>query len=462
MDCDGTLTADDCDDNNSFYSVCFEPVAIGFEFVGTWDQPNDRLGGWIYNNGDTTEPYVMVHITNDEYFTVGAGTNNENICTIYMNFIHQSAALNTQEYDYTNPPTSYTDFPLGTTATTPWASYEGYLTSIGYATNTVDTCASIKDEYIVEFDSTGVGDLYLDGMHFGVSYGGLTTMMTDNLEEEYVLGADNDNNGLDDYEEYLDNNIDGFATQYIHVNHYNSTTGMYDFTGYDWNYSRLSYLNTDGTISETPCSFDTNLNCYDLVQTPYDGSLDVFTDATSYWFEDIFNLDMSILHEGVPTVNDMDGDGFTTADGDCDDSNSFVYPGAMENPGDGLDWDCDGMELCYVDDDGDGYGTTATIMSSDVSCQTTGFSASSADCNDADSTINPGATDTPNDGVDQDCDGSDSAGSTCSSTETADCNGICAPTSWLGDGYCDDGAYSYLGNDIYFDCAQFNNDNGDC
>jgi len=43
-----------------------------------------------------------------------------------------------------------------------------------------------------------------------------------------------------------------------------------------------------------------------------------------------------------------------------------------------------------------------------------------------------------------------------------DCNGICAPESWLGDGYCDDGSYSYNGYDIYFECDEFNNDEGDC
>ena len=43
-----------------------------------------------------------------------------------------------------------------------------------------------------------------------------------------------------------------------------------------------------------------------------------------------------------------------------------------------------------------------------------------------------------------------------------DCNGICGPEGWLGDGYCDDGQYSYNGNPIYFNCEEFNNDNGDC
>jgi hypothetical protein len=43
-----------------------------------------------------------------------------------------------------------------------------------------------------------------------------------------------------------------------------------------------------------------------------------------------------------------------------------------------------------------------------------------------------------------------------------DCNGICAPADWLGDGFCDDGSYEYNGNQIFFNCEEFNNDNGDC
>ena len=50
----------------------------------------------------------------------------------------------------------------------------------------------------------------------------------------------------------------------------------------------------------------------------------------------------------------------------------------------------------------------------------------------------------------------------CSPGLIEDCNNICAPEGWLGDGFCDDGSYSYNGNDIYFNCDEFNNDNGDC
>ena len=50
----------------------------------------------------------------------------------------------------------------------------------------------------------------------------------------------------------------------------------------------------------------------------------------------------------------------------------------------------------------------------------------------------------------------------CSPGLIEDCNGICAPEQWLGDGFCDDGSYSYNGNPIFFNCEEFDFDNGDC
>lgn len=43
-----------------------------------------------------------------------------------------------------------------------------------------------------------------------------------------------------------------------------------------------------------------------------------------------------------------------------------------------------------------------------------------------------------------------------------DCNGVASPESWLGDGFCDDGSYSWNGNPIHFDCEEFGYDGGDC
>ena len=81
-------------------------------------------------------------------------------------------------------------------------------------------------------------------------------------------------------------------------------------------------------------------------------------------------------------------------------------------PDDSIDLDCNGFDTitCIVDFDEDGYGTDAgtTVLADDGSCDTAqGESTTSDDCNDGDSGINPGATDTPGDGIDQDCSGTD-------------------------------------------------------
>jgi hypothetical protein len=45
-----------------------------------------------------------------------------------------------------------------------------------------------------------------------------------------------------------------------------------------------------------------------------------------------------------------------------------------------------------------------------------------------------------------------------------DCYGTDASgvVGWVGDGWCDNGAYTWNGNPIYFDCEEFNYDEGDC
>jgi hypothetical protein len=93
---------------------------------------------------------------------------------------------------------------------------------------------------------------------------------------------------------------------------------------------------------------------------------------------------------------DMDHDGFTTCNGDCADNDPTSYPGATEVV-DGRDNDCDGIVDNHTnsyDDDGDGY------------------TEDQGDCNDNDPLVNPGAIEvqymsdgvTP-EGVDNNCNG---------------------------------------------------------
>ncbi len=128
------------------------------------------------------------------------------------------------------------------------------------------------------------------------------------------------------------------------------------------------------------------------------------------------------LHGNVlssPVCTDGDGDGVSTCEGDCDDSDPTVHFGAIEIC-DGQDNTCDGRSdpaECTGDFDGDGYA------------------GDEGDCNDADPTVNPGATEVC-DEIDNNCDGAVDEGTQnacglcgftpaerCSDGEDNDCDG---------------------------------------
>ncbi len=101
---------------------------------------------------------------------------------------------------------------------------------------------------------------------------------------------------------------------------------------------------------------------------------------------------------------DADGDGYGDAttrvfscdelsgriedDGDCDDSDADVHPGAQETWYDGLDQDCDDGQN---DDDADGDGHDATHRGGQ-------------DCDDEDALVHPDAVEACGDFIDNDCD----------------------------------------------------------
>ena len=122
-------------------------------------------------------------------------------------------------------------------------------------------------------------------------------------------------------------------------------------------------------------------------------------------------------------MTDADGDGYgddspasgVTAGDDCDDTDSTVNTAASEIC-DSIDNDCDGAtddddssvdtstgSTYYRDADSDGYGDADT--STEACAQPTGHVTSSTDCDDDESGANPGGTESCDDGIDNDCDG---------------------------------------------------------
>ena len=61
--------------------------------------------------------------------------------------------------------------------------------------------------------------------------------------------------------------------------------------------------------------------------------------------DDIAQPAYGVAISGLPdSAEDGDGDGFSTAQGDCNDDDETVFPGAEDPAGDGLDTNCDGVD----------------------------------------------------------------------------------------------------------------------
>lgn len=110
----------------------------------------------------------------------------------------------------------------------------------------------------------------------------------------------------------------------------------------------------------------------------------------------------------MSSCGDVDGDGYTTDEGDCNDNDSSVYPGATEVC-DGVDQNCDGeideglKTTYYMDMDGDAFGVDSNTFEA---CERPdSYAEVAGDCNDVDANINPSAVEVLGDQIDNNCNG---------------------------------------------------------
>jgi hypothetical protein len=170
----------------------------------------------------------------------------------------------------------------------------------------------------------------------------------------------------------------------------------------------------DATMTDSDCDdLNATIN-QDAMETVADGidqncdSIEeCWVDADSDGYREIGDSTVESVDLDCDDIGEGSADEAAT---DCDDTVSYAYPGATELVGDEADQDCDGTEICYVDEDGDGYRTLETVQSLDADCTDpteASIDMPAGDCNDSAAGINPGAEEIPGDGADQDCDGAD-------------------------------------------------------
>ena len=110
------------------------------------------------------------------------------------------------------------------------------------------------------------------------------------------------------------------------------------------------------------------------------------------------------------SLDDLDGDGVTLAEGDCDDLDPTISPERTEVC-DGIDNDCDGTvdgpdaaeaRTFFADEDGDGFGNPDRAQ---VACEAPdGFIETAQDCDDSTDARAPGRGEVC-DGLDNECNG---------------------------------------------------------
>jgi len=130
---------------------------------------------------------------------------------------------------------------------------------------------------------------------------------------------------------------------------------------------------------------------------------------------DSFQVDLDkpsspLMDSADTSLLDLDQDGVSAAQGDCDDSDPTISPLLMEEPYDGIDNDCNPNT---PDDDLDSDGYTIENDCDDLDpeyheqCPTDedddGVSLEEGDCNDSDPNIFPGHPDDNCDNIDNNC-----------------------------------------------------------
>jgi cysteine-rich repeat protein len=337
-----------------------------------------------------------------------------------------------------------------TLGSTGWSDFTTYTVQVDYSTTQLDVWV----DGTLEFSESGsfpIGNFAF----YNFSQEGIEYTLVAPVDQSVCAQMDSDGDGWFDLEDCdpADPAVNAPATWYADA----------DADGYgDAGSPTAACSLPSGHVADSTDCDDTDATAYpgateycDGVDDDCDGTVDDNAYDATTWYLDR-DGDGYGCYCSTPRACTQPS-GYAALVGDCYDYDATRHPGADEYC-DGHDDDCDGSTdeadaldavLWYLDADGDGYGDPGSTA---PGCSApSGYVADATDCDDADATAWPGATETC-DGTDDDCDGTvDEADAVDAATWYADADGdgwgeagttavACgAPSGFVaGAGDCDD------------------------